>query len=282
MESTSIEQTDHDRRLTHLAAFDVRLQSYTPQYTFLLGYVLTNAYLFFCSAVPEYKSWPHQQYRPWIAAIARGCGYVFNFNIALQMLLGCRNFLTFMRKTSLSLIIPFDYAMPEMHSIVGKTSFLAALLHGIFHSVVGFGVPLWRSGFGQWTYLFVSGLVLLLIYSAIQFTSLRSVRNANYEVFYTPHVVGTFLSLCLLVIHGLHNGKLYSYKWIIGSVLIYIVDKYVAMTTVKEGSVKVKVGSNSRILIYEGGIGSFSILRDVASRFPKIHHILTPFCFPCS
>ncbi|KAI0565211.1 Ferredoxin-NADP reductase (FNR) nucleotide-binding [Gracilaria domingensis] len=114
--------------------------------------------------------------------------------------------------------------MPDLHRIVGVLIVLASIAHSIAHVITYIVQSPWRPGFGEATYLFVTGVVLLFLIIIIRIAARSAVYHSNYEVFFRVHVGGAVLAYGLLIIHGMHRGSLNSWKWVIGPVVIYVLD----------------------------------------------------------
>lgn len=245
-----------DEGIRIIATLDAKLQVYSPTYTFILCYLLANIVLFFFGAVDEYNRWDDDLLRAWTIGIARGCGNTLNLNIALEFLLASRMTLSKLRNSIFGAVLPIDRAMPELHSLIGYVSIISAVLHGIFHSIAGLSRGMWQPGFGGWTWCFATGLVLLSLFSVMVTTAMKPMRHKNFERFINVHLVGAFLFFPLICIHGFYNGSLYSYKWVVGPVLVYVVDRFVRKRSENTTSVNVKVSQDYDNLVYDRDIGT--------------------------
>lgn len=255
MVSPSVASSASDDGIRFIAIFDAKLQVYSPKYTFLLSYILTTCVLFFFSAVDEYFNWPEDAFLAWILCIARGFGHVLNFNIALIFLLASKKTLGLLRNTVIGAVLPIDEAMPELHSFIGYVSFVSAVIHGTFHYIAALGRNLWAPGFGKWTWCIVSGFIVLALFGTIVATAMRPMRKRNFEAFIRAHLVGATLFIPLICLHGFYNGKLYSFKWILGPAIIYVLDKCLRKWSEHQASVRIHVDSAYRNMVYGGDIG---------------------------
>lgn len=123
------------------------------------------------------------------------------------------------------MIVPFDKAMPAFHSLVGNMLTVGTLVHALAH---GFRYSLMRlkgPGFFGATALAITGCLLTAIMLAMKITSLKAVRQRSFETFYWVHSLGFVLFFILLIMHGSHNGVLQTWKYVIGPLIIYFVDR---------------------------------------------------------
>lgn len=254
----SVASKARDEGIRFIAIFDAKLQVYSPKYTFLLSYLLTNIVLFFFAAVDEFFNWPKDSLLAWSLCIARGFGYVLNLNVALIFLLASKMTLGLLRNTVLAAILPIDQAMPDLHSLVGYVSFVSAVLHGTFHCLGALAGNLWEPGFGKWTWCVVSGFILLSMFGSIIATAMLPMRQRNFELFMRMHLMGATLFLPLICLHGFYNGKLYSYKWIIVPAIIYLLDRLIRKRSENQESVRIHVDSVYQNLVYGGDIGKLT------------------------
>lgn len=262
MDSTPADTSDtkNDRTLRLIASLDARLQCYSPMYTLFLSYALLNLVLFFFAAVKEFLKREEDPFLAWTIGIARGTGFLLNFNIALVVILAARKTITLLRITPIGAVLPLDSAMPEMHSVVGSFSFVCAVLHTIFHLIAGLIRNFWKPGFGNWTYLFITGTLLVLLFTFILITAVKPARRAHFQRFINIHLCGGVLFLVLILLHGFDNGVLYTYKWLVCPIIIYTIDRFVRVISQNKASLYVRVGQECSHLVYGGGIGKSSHL----------------------
>lgn len=258
-DSTATLQAKNDA-IHAIAVSDARLQVYSPKYTFMLCYFLTNVTIFFMGAADEHSRWPNDPLRAWTISIARGFGYLLNINIAMEFLLASKMILSVLRNSVLGAVLPIDQAMPALHTFVGYVSFTAAVLHGIFHSIGGMARNMWTPGFGKWTWCVVTGFVLLSLFLLMLLTAAKPMRNANFERFINVHLVGVTLFFPLICLHGFYNGNLYTYKWVVGPAFIYVMDRVVRKLFVNSASVRIQVNSESEELVNGGDISELYLL----------------------
>ncbi|PXF41394.1 Superoxide-generating NADPH oxidase heavy chain subunit A [Gracilariopsis chorda] len=122
------------------------------------------------------------------------------------------------------MVLPIDKAMPDLHRVVGISIVFASIVHSIAHVVTYTVKNPWKGGFGQTTYLFITGVILLFLILVVRIAARSAVQYANYEAFFRIHVGGSLLVYGFLIVHGLHHGVLNSWKWVIGPIAIYFLD----------------------------------------------------------
>lgn len=62
-------------------------------------------------------------------------------------------------------------------------------------------------------------LVLMVI------TAGQSWRTKNFTTFYAIHNVGALFFFVMLNLHGMYNGKPYTFQWILGPMALYAIDR---------------------------------------------------------
>lgn len=183
----------------------------------------------------------------------------------LIFLLACRKLLTWLRSTSLSVLLPFDQAMPAAHMAVGYIIAVSAALHGVFHLIAGLTPGEqrlgWAPGFGGWTHAVVTGAVLVAVLAAIIVSSLPSVRRAHFERFYTTHQAGAAAFFLLLLFHGMLSGALYTYKWIAAPVALYVADRGLRTLQTHRGVVSVTPGDPTALRIVSPSVVRVAVPR---------------------
>lgn len=165
-------------------------------------------------------------YRVFIA-IARGGGYVLNFNCALVLILASRIFISTLRNTVMADILPLDKAFPALHIVVSYTITVAAIIHVTFHCIWLGGWSEWREGMWDYTMTTVTGIALLLVFTAIFLVSRPAMRKYKFRLFYFVHIFGAALFYILLIAHGMMDGKPETYKYLIPALIIYIADRII-------------------------------------------------------
>jgi hypothetical protein len=228
-----------------LAEFDATFSAYSSTASFCLAYGLTNILLFTFGASEEYSRWPNDVVLRYGIGSARGFGYCINMNVALLLLVATRTLMTLLRNTPLNAVIPFDKSMPLFHAFLGYTTLIAATLHGACHSV-GFARNMWALGglFG-WRFCVCTGFPLLFTLLVIVWFSHKPNRDRNYELFMCSHLAGTSIFCCLLAFHGVYLGKLYTYKWIMGPIVLYLSDRVYRKVVENNGTVFIRENSQS-------------------------------------
>lgn len=220
------------------------LSTHGGSYTFGALYIITNLLLFLGHAVEEAKL--HSNYRRYVTAIARGSGATINFNMAVVIFLASRSTLGLLRETPLSMVLPIDKAMPDMHRLVGGLILLAGVSHISAHVPWYIIDKPWASGLTAPTSLFITGLLLLIFLIIIRLVARPAVYHANYELFFRTHVGGSILVVILLLLHGFHHGVPNSWKWVVAPLIIYTLD--VALRTFREKRSYLLVSKHSAAL----------------------------------
>ena len=107
---------------------------------------------------------------------------------------------------------------------------VATILHVIFHAIGGITYNL----FGPvkpWSYSFtwITGGLLVAVFAVMFITALPWFRKkkSQWRNFYMIHLGGAALFFVLLVVHGLKDGKLDSYKYVVPALIVYGIDRMV-------------------------------------------------------
>ncbi len=170
--------------------------------------------------------------------------------------------MTYLRRTALNMIVPFDKAMPAMHSIIGNVLALATVVHVVFQSANYYVNNLWyhRLAYGIFGFrsVLITGLFLLVIIAAMRITSLASVRRKKYEFFFWTHNAGFVIYFVLLVIHGVRNRIPMTYRYIGVPVIIYFIDR--ALRFSREKGSKLEINRDS-LVQREGGMTTLRLPR---------------------
>lgn len=204
------------------SAIESLLVSYGVTFTFFALYVLLNAFLFGFAAKEEYKR--HEDFQKITTTIARGCGATLNLNFAMVLLIASRSFVSFLRDTPLSFVVSLDSLMPGLHGIIGTLVLSFGAVHTFTHWATYAVKNPWTGGLGGTTYLFVTGLLLIVAIALIHVSAWDSVRRKHHEVFRRFHLGGSFSAYILLCMHGLHRGEPSSWKWVAFPLVIYAAD----------------------------------------------------------
>lgn len=186
--------------------------------------ISANILMFFWGATDQYHHTTDEQIR-WYITIARGFGYTLNLNSALVIFLACRLLFTSLRDTRLNLFIPFDKLFPAAHIVVACFIAFAAFFHAVFHFVWILIGDYWAGGMHNVTMSVVTGIITALVLAVMLFTSTPYFRRAHFRIFYGTHIIGAFFFFALLLLHGVYNGKLYTYKWLVLPLSLYAVDR---------------------------------------------------------
>lgn len=173
------------------------------------------------------------RYEPYVAfdILARAGGAILNLNSALVILVAAKTLMTYLRRTPLNMIVPFDKAMPSFHIIIGNMLVIGTVLHVVFQGANYYkfnllkSKPSNRSGLNDYRVLLITGTMLLCIIAAMRITSMTLVRRKNYEVFWTVHTVGIALYFLVLVLHGIHDRIHMTWRYVCVPVAIYIFDR---------------------------------------------------------
>lgn len=164
---------------------------------------------------------------PYIIGVARGAGYILNVNTAFVILLAARFFFTKLRDTPIANVLPFDKAFPLLHILVGYVIAGAVIVHGFFH--FGWLIPYggWEWGWFNFNMSVITGLLLVITFGTMLFFVRPSVRKNNFRLFYRVHIIGAFIFFSLLLIHGMYRTVPETYKYIVPTLIIYIVDRII-------------------------------------------------------
>lgn len=238
-----IHQDSHDEKEVNLSATRKLIRKIEPSlqqngfaYTFLFAYALVNVLMFLHGAVlgwnlaitPKNPNPP--TYILYVSALARGGGALLNLNSVIVIVVAAKALMTYLRRTVLNMIVPFDKAMPAFHSIVGNVLAFGTVIHVVFQSAnyaVNKLVYIDRfSGFSLADYipLLVTGIVLLLVIVVMRITALTSMRKRKFELFWTTHNVGFIIYYVVLIAHGFHAGVPSTWKYVTVPLVIYGID----------------------------------------------------------
>jgi NAD(P)H-flavin reductase len=228
-------------------------------YTVVLVYIVGNLLLFLHSADKEYAR--HKDFQRYTTSIARGCGAILNFNLAVVLLSASRSLVAFLRETPLAIILPIDALMPGAHAIIGSIIVIAGAIHTVAHLVTFALKRPWSSGYSGYTSLFVTGIGICITFVIVRLSALNMFRRQRYEMFRSCHVGGGAVAYILLCIHGLHLGVPSTWKWILGPCIIYTVDYALRVMREKRSYLFV----NKHSAVFQGQ----SVLR---LRLPRVFH----------
>ncbi|KAG0300992.1 hypothetical protein BGZ98_008712 [Dissophora globulifera] len=124
--------------------------------------------------------------------IARGAALVLHVNSGLILFPVCRTLISWLRSTPLNRIVPFDRAL-KFHKTIAWSIVFFSIVHTVAHYV-----NFWRltqaepEKYSFWNLMFVSGPgftghLMLLFLAIMVITSLPSVRQRKFEVFWYWH-----------------------------------------------------------------------------------------------
>jgi len=196
-------------------------------YTFIFAYFLLNLLFFFLGASPEWSLAGDEITFIRIArGLARGSGSILNINSALVILGALKIILTFLRRTVLNIIVPFDKAMPSFHRLVGTTIAGAAVLHTMAHTIrYCMRGPGTLGGMHGSLALIITGIILFIAIGGICITTIGPLhKKISYEIWGLCHITAMVVYFSTLFLHGSHHGKYSSYKFILAPLLLYIMD----------------------------------------------------------
>ncbi len=238
---------DRFRRRRTFAFVESYLSSNAFILVFLFIYVHALFLMYVWGARDEYV---HSAGRPfqWVITIARGFGYTINLTCALVILLAARLSFTMLRETALNRILPFDKTFPAFHIIVGYSILAAVAGHGLFHMIWIAGWNQWKPGLWAINMCVATGFILASLLVLMVATAGHKFRTKNFSAFYAIHNIGAALFFVLLGLHGMYNQVPYTWKWIIGPVGLYLIDRLVR----KLATSQVSVALTSRNSVIKG------------------------------
>lgn len=196
---------------------------------FVFLYAVVNVVFFVRGGVIGYGLGRGSKYVA-IGILARAAGALLNLNSALVIFVASKALMTYLRGTVLNMIVPFDKAMPAMHTIIGNVLALSTLVHAVFQTVNYILNSLWqnpgdRVGIFGWRSVAMTGVFLLLIITAMRTTAMVRVRSKKFEAFYWVHHLGFVSYFALLLIHGVRAGVPMTYRYVAAPVIIYAIDR---------------------------------------------------------
>nr|QKG86321.1 NAD(P)H oxidase NOX1 [Asparagopsis taxiformis] len=213
-----------------LSRIEPALQHDGVAYTFIFVHVLINVIVFFVGAAPAWQKKSQLSFTLRASGtLARAGGALLNLNSALVILVAARSTMTYLRRTILNMIVPFDKAMPAFHILCGNALVLALVLHAGGHTVTYCTTHLSGPGFLGPTSLAISGAILTTVLVAMRVTALKRVRKRSFESFYWVHSIGSVAYFILLFMHGSHEGVPKTWMYITGPVVLYILDRLIRL-----------------------------------------------------
>jgi predicted ferric reductase len=214
-----------------------------PVYTVALAYVLLNAVMFAYGFVLESQRVSGIQ--KYTAVLARGYGYMLNLNVGLILLVASRSTMTLLRRSPLNMLIPFDMLMPTAHMVLGYVCLACGALHGLFHLIPGIAMHAWKPGFLKWTFAVSTGFGALGVLLIMSIFAAPRIRRQKFELFYYTHAVGAVLFCAVLILHGIRFEKLYTWKWVVPFIALYIIDRTCRKLQERRGYVAIDVSCSS-------------------------------------
>lgn len=218
---------------------------------FLIGYAALVAIFFFWGFYQQFQAFIDEPKLKYFVAIARGAGYVLDITCALVILLASKLLLTVLRETPLQLVLPLDRAFPHFHVLVGYTILAAVVVHAVFHLIWIIAWDAWHfDGGPMFTMAIITGFILTAVLAVMLVFARRNFRREHFHRFYFIHVTGATIFFGLLFVHDIFFEGANTYKWILGPVLVYILDRAVRHFRVK--SSEIELGNDSFILRGQG------------------------------
>lgn len=211
------------------ARIEATLSTHAVTLLFLVGYAISVVMMFLWGFNTELTK--NVTKNPFLQRIltgmARGAGYTLNLNCALVILLASRLFLTALRNTPVSDVLPLDVAFPSLHILVAYTIVAALFIHISFHfswiiKFEGWGGGLWGANMTV-----ITGGALTLTFLIMIIFARPTIRSKNFKLFYLVHLIGASMFFILLIFHGMYDGKPETYKYIAGPLFIYLVDRII-------------------------------------------------------
>lgn len=227
---------DRFRRRRTFAFVESYLSSNAFILAFLFIYVHALFLMYVWGARDEYVYSKERAFR-WIITIARGFGYTINLTCALVIILAARLSFTILRETALNRILPFDKTFPAFHIIVGYSILGAVSGHGLFHMIWIAGWNQWKPGLWAINMCVATGFILASLLVLMVTTAGQKFRTKRFSMFYAIHNIGAALFFILLGLHGMYNQVPYTWKWIVGPVGLYLIDRAVRRVATSQVSI---------------------------------------------
>lgn len=255
MKSSSTSVSGAIRRKVALLAANIEayLSSHAFEILFLAMFLTVNVLQFIWGAHDEFHhvkkiSGPGEDNWKWFIAIARGAGYTLNFNCAIIILLASRLLLTSIRETPLHKVLPLDKSFPLAHIVVGYAILIGVLIHVPFHFAWLIGFNKFEDSFTLWSFNMsvAVGIPLFVIFLAMFCTAIPYMRRKFFRIFYVIHIIGASLFFPLLILHGMYRKNPETFKWIIPSMIIYVIDRIIRRIRISNSTLHLS-GENSTI-----------------------------------
>lgn len=206
-----------------VSAVETTLSAKGCAFTTQVLYAATNVLLFLQAARIEWGL--NNGYRKYLLGVARGCGQLVNLNLTILLLFSSRALSSFLRETDVRFILPLDHILPHYHSKIGIILFTMGAAHGIAQ-IVEYSLRFrWTLGITGGISEFVTAILICLALLLIVVSIIRSIRQKHYEYFYMMHIAGSWSSFALNLIHGQNRGRFTSWKWMVGPLIVYMMDR---------------------------------------------------------
>lgn len=95
-----------------------------------------------------------------------------------------------------------------------------------------------------------TGILTATVLATMVMSSLPRVRRSRFTLFFFVHNICAAFFFGLLLVHGVYNGVPYTYKWLVGPLVLYTLDRIVRR--VRISTFDVHVTANNSILTEEG------------------------------
>ncbi|KAI8358699.1 NADPH oxidase [Mortierella sp. GBAus27b] len=263
------------RRLTWRARMDRFMLNEGPRALFLCFWCLLQCLIFYLSFEIYNRSIHFSQARATLGVtlgIARGSAAVINFDCGLILFSVCRNLISVLRSTFLNDIVPFDKNI-LFHKTVAWSIVVFSVIHCLGHYVNYYRLETHYQQQHQQqqqqhetTRPGATGHGLVLILFLMVTSSVERVRRKGFEAFWFTHHL-FILFFIVLMFHGafcfIHadsppycRSSPGSYKFILGSSLVYILERVVREIRARS------LTSISKIVLHPSKVVEVQIKRD--------------------
>lgn len=209
--------------------FDIRLEALLSTHVFtvlfVLFYLLSLFLMFVLGFYTEFVEKFDSEVVRWFISFARGTGYTLNLNTPFILLLSSRLFLTHLRRTFLSHILPLDEAFPSIHILAGYIILVSVIFHAGCHLTWIIVGDAWSGNIFGFTSSVVTGFVIFFTLLLIWMVTWTRFRSKHFRAFRFLHVSGAVLFFVLLIFHGNFRQKPEVYKWLIPAFIVYTLDR---------------------------------------------------------
>jgi len=183
--------------------------------------------------------------------IARGAGRAVTWNSALVLISGSKLLWTYIRKTPIQYAFPVDKVMPYYHRLIALTIIFAGCILHTIPQIVNYATGSLPLSGGFWTFgdgfastqLLITGILLVIFFSAFFVTTLERVRRTavGFRLFWVVHIVSILAVFPLLIIHGTERGYPLTVYFICGPLVIYIIDGVLRRTVLAKTSASAQI-----------------------------------------